>query len=160
MYTQIRDYAKSRGVSYETVRRQVTQYEQELRGHIKKDGKTRLLDDKACDILDKHRQQKTVIVQPTDSMVLNEVDRLKQIIDQQKDQIIALQNEKIKYIEEKAKSETLLAIADKEHDELNNLRQENALHLDSLKKATEELNEKTAELNRYTKTIFGLYRKS
>lgn len=153
MFMQIKDYAKSRGVSYEAVRKQLKQYENDLEGHIKKQGKTFLLDDKAVTILDGHRINKTVIVEPTDSMVKDEVERLKLEIDQLKNQVIALQNDKIKYVEDKAKQDALLLIADKEHDELEKTKQE-------LTTVRVELANKDTELSRFTKTIFGLYKRS
>ena len=153
MFMQIKDYAKSRGVSYEAVRKQLKQYENDLEGHVKKQGKTFLLDDKAVTILDGHRINKTVIVEPTDSMVKDEVERLKLEIDQLKNQVIALQNDKIKYVEDKARQDALLLIADKEHDELEKTKQE-------LTTARVELANKDTELSRFTKTIFGLYKRS
>ena len=153
MYMQIKDYAKSRGITYEAVRRQLKQYSKDLEEHVTKKGKTYLLDDKAVTILDGHRINKTVIVEPTESMVKDEVDRLKAEIDKLKNQVIALQNDKIKYVEDKAKADALLLIADKEHDELEKTKEE-------LTTARIELQHKDQELGRYTKTIFGLYRKS
>ena len=153
MYMQIKDYAKSRGITYEAVRRQIKQYAKDLEDHVTKQGKTYLLDDKAVTILDGHRINKTVVVEPTDNMVKDEVERLKAEIDQLKNQVIALQNDKIKYVEDKAKADALLLIADKEHDELEKTKEE-------LTTARIELANKDQELGRYTKTIFGLYRRS
>lgn len=153
MYMQIKDYAMSRGITYEAVRRQLKQYAKDLEGHVTKKGKTYLLDDQAVTILDGHRINKTVVVEPTDNMVKDEVERLKAEIDQLKNQVIALQNDKIKYVEDKAKADALLLIADKEHDELEKTKQE-------LTTARIEIANKDQELERYTKTIFGLYRRS
>ena len=152
MYMQIKDYAKSRGITYEAVRRQLKQYDKDLKDHVTKQGKTYLLDDKAVTILDGHRINKTVVVEPTDNMVKDEVERLKAEISHLKDQVIALQNDKLKYVEDKARQDALLLIADKEHDELEKTRQE-------LSTAKAEIENQAHELGRYTKTIFGLYKK-
>lgn len=166
MLMQIKDYARSRGISYEAVRRQVTKYEKELQGHLQKNGKAVLLDDKACEILDGHRHKKMVTVVPTDNMVNEQLKQYENEISQLKSQIIALQNDKLRYIEDKAKTDTLLALADKEHNELEQTKQElykSGLDLNQarqeLEQARQDLEQKDVELNKYTRTIFGLYRK-
>lgn len=143
MAISIRQYAKSRHVSYEAVRRQVTKYAKELEGHTETKNHTCLLDDIACDFLDTHRQKRAIIIDDenaraeTDLLKL-EIERLKKEISDQKDTIIALQNEQKAYIADKARNDTLLMIADKEHDELEETRK---------------------ELAKYHKSLFGFYRK-
>lgn len=60
--TSIKDYAKSRKITYEAARQQVKRYEKELQGHIHKQNRTQYLDDYAVDLLDDHRQQNPVVV--------------------------------------------------------------------------------------------------
>lgn len=60
--TSIKDYAKSRKITYEAARQQVKRYEKELQGHIHRQNRTQYLDDYAVDLLDDHRQQNPVVV--------------------------------------------------------------------------------------------------
>lgn len=58
----IKDYANSNGVTYEAVRQQVKRYENELHGHIHRQGRTQFLDDVAVAILNDHRASNPVVV--------------------------------------------------------------------------------------------------
>ncbi len=58
----IKDYAESKKVSYETVRRQVVRYEKELKDHIQVVNRTKYLDDEAVSFLDQHRDKTPVVV--------------------------------------------------------------------------------------------------
>ena len=60
--TSIKNYAKSRKITYEAARQQVKRYEKELQGHIHRQNRTQYLDDYAVDLLDDHRQQSPVVV--------------------------------------------------------------------------------------------------
>lgn len=60
--TSIKDYAKSRKITYEAARQQVKRYEKELQGHIHRQNRTQYLDDYAVGLLDDHRQQNPVVV--------------------------------------------------------------------------------------------------
>ena len=60
--TSIKDYAKSRKITYEATRQQVKRYEKELQGHIHRQNRTQYLDDYAVDLLDDHRQQSPVVI--------------------------------------------------------------------------------------------------
>lgn len=60
--TSIKDYAKSRKITYEAARQQVKRYEKELQGHIHRQNRTQYLDDYAVELLDDHRQQNPVVV--------------------------------------------------------------------------------------------------
>lgn len=60
--TSIKDYAKSRKITYEAARQQVKRYEKELQGHIHRQNRTQYLDDYAVDLLDDHRQQSPIVV--------------------------------------------------------------------------------------------------
>lgn len=53
--TTISQYAKQNGISYQAINQQIKRYESELKEHIIKDGKTRLLDEEAVAFLDSHR---------------------------------------------------------------------------------------------------------
>lgn len=58
----IREYAESRGCTYEAVRRQLDKYAAELAGHISKQGRTRYLDSEAVALLDMHRAPRPIAV--------------------------------------------------------------------------------------------------
>lgn len=58
----LKDYAKENGVTYEAVRQQVARYKKELEGHIRKEGRTRFLDDYAVEFLQEHRLKEPIAV--------------------------------------------------------------------------------------------------
>lgn len=55
MFVSIKEYAESKGISYESVRRQIPKYEKELNGHIVKRNNTRYLDEYAVSFLNTKR---------------------------------------------------------------------------------------------------------
>ena len=58
----IREYAKSKNVSYEAIRKQINRYKNELEGHISKVGRTQFLDDEAISFLDGKRAENPIII--------------------------------------------------------------------------------------------------
>ena len=62
MLLSIREYAKSRFITYEAARRQVIRYEKELRGKIEIRARTQYLNDQAIEFLDQHRKDSPVTV--------------------------------------------------------------------------------------------------
>lgn len=56
----IKDYAKETGVTYEAVRQRLKRYQEELEGHVHRQGRTQYLDDVAVAFLNEHR-----LIQPT-----------------------------------------------------------------------------------------------
>lgn len=58
----IKDYAKETGVSYEAVRQRIKRYEEDLNGHIHRQGRTQYLDDVAVAFLNEHRLQNPVVL--------------------------------------------------------------------------------------------------
>lgn len=170
----IKEYAKSRGVSYEAAAKQVRKYKnKELKSHISYQGSLTILDDYAVDLLDGHRQPRNIIVEQTSEDIQRELKRLYNEVDKLKDQIIALQDEKTALIEYKVKNEQLQLIADKSQSELNQTTQElEQLKIDAAVARTandnlakekaqmqEQMEQAKEELNRYKPTLFGLYRK-
>ena len=135
----IREYATSRAVSYEAVRKQVRQYKKkELKKHITYQGRTAELDDFAIEFLDKHRQQRSVVMQASTEETQKELERLHNQVHQlqeelqrKSDKIVGLLEEQKGLIEDKTKKEIL----EKDNAELKQ------------------------ELSRYQRTLFGLYRK-
>ena len=103
----IKDYANSKGVSYEAVRRQVKRYKNELEGHLHKQGRTQYLDDEAVSFLDSKRAESPIILiqagkedeirRLTDEnkALLLKVAELQEALISEKDRVFALQEEKI-----------------------------------------------------------------
>lgn len=71
----IAEYAKSRSVSYEAVRKQINRYSLELDGHISKQGRTQYLDSEAEAFLDSKRQKDPVFVLDDRDRVLQEKEQ-------------------------------------------------------------------------------------
>lgn len=142
----ISEYAESRKISYEAVRKQVKAYKKtELKKHITYEGRTALLDDFAVDFLDQHRQKRNIILAPTEKEIEEELAQLR-------NKVLQLQEELLKRTDDMnalLKEEKLL-IADKAVAETK------AAELDSVKK---ELNESRDELSKYHKVFLGFYRK-
>lgn len=92
--TSIKDYAKSRKITYEAARQQVKRYEKELQGHIRKQNRTQYLDDYAVELLDDHRQQSPVVIVNQDRDAELEQLRADKVALLQ--QVASLQNELIK----------------------------------------------------------------
>lgn len=149
----IKDYATSRGVSYETVRRQVAGAKKKaLKGHISYQGKQAFLDDYAIEYLDQHRQPRNVVVQASTEEVQRELERLHNQVHQLQEEISrqkSLTQAKSDRIEELLEEKNLL-IEDKTKKEL--LEKE-------LQETKQDLETSREELNKYQRTIFGLYKK-
>lgn len=132
MGMSIKEYAKSRSISYESARKQVRRYTKDLAEHTQKiDGSTQL-DDFAVEFLDRHRQKRPVIVAPSSEETEQEITNLRAEIDRLKSQLLNVQNQLID-----AQKQTI----------------------DTQSKYQLLLEQKDTELNTYHKTIFGLYRK-
>lgn len=161
----IKEYAQSRGVSYEAVAKQVRKFkEKELKKHIKYNGNITVLDNYATDFLDRHRQPRNVVVAASDSDTQAELERLHNQVHQlqaelleTKTKVNTLLEEKILLVEDKAKNETLLKIADSEHEELERTRQQLQ---ESERERERQQEQHQQELNKYKPTLFGLYRKT
>lgn len=146
MEMTIKEYAESRKISYEAVRKQVKDYKKtDLKKHVVYQGRQAYLDDFAVDYLDQHRQKRNVVLYPTNKEIEEEMTRLRNQIAKLQEELVSrtdrinvLLEEKTLLIEDKAKSDARLMLADKEHDELEEAKQ---------------------ELNKYQRTIFGLYKK-
>lgn len=63
----IRDFATQEGISYEAARKQIARYAEDLKGHIIRDNRQRLLDDFAVDFLREHRRKNPVVIQQYDT---------------------------------------------------------------------------------------------
>lgn len=132
----IRDYAKSKGVSYEAVRKQVNRYKQELEGHIIVNNRTQYLDDEAVAFLDQKRAESPIIIM--ESAKDEELERLKAENELLKNQLLASQQDNIKVHKELLEATKLIAEAEVQKKLLADAEQ---------------------ELAKYKKSWFGLYKK-
>lgn len=135
----IKEYAKSRQISYEAARQSLKRSKPEIEQYLHRVGRTQYIDDTGIEILDKHRISKAspeIYTGKEDPSVV--IDSLKNEIIVLQKQIIDLQKEAAIGIEAKSKVEYL---------EANN---------DRLEKSNQDLQ---TELRSYQRTIFGLYRK-
>lgn len=129
----IKEYAKSRAISYESARKQIKRYAKELKGHLDKSGGSTQLDDFAVDFLDRHRQKRPVVVAPDPEETEQELTRLRAEVNHLKDELIKVQSN--------------LVASQQQTIEVQN-------------KYQLLIEQKDSELNTYHKTIFGLYRKA
>lgn len=117
--TSIKNYAKSRKITYEAARQQVKRYENELQGHIHKQNRTQYLDDYAVELLDDHRQQSPVVIVNQDRDAELEQLRADKVALLQ--QVASLQNELIKARDNEilaAKQTVLLEAAQSDRESL------------------------------------------
>lgn len=158
----MRDYSRLRAVTYEAVRQQVARYQKELEGHtFKANGSKKImLDEFAVKFLDKHRMTRTVVVKASEDETEKELQRLRQQVEQLQAELFKTNKELVKLHESReqllidnAKNETLLALADKEHDLLEQAKKD-------LIVSQKELEESKQELSKYHKSFLGFYRKA
>lgn len=166
----VKEYAKSRGVSPEIVRRQLIRYADDLKGHLSPLGKSKLLDEEAVRILDSHRLQRTVTVELADPETQRAMDELRKTIedlrkqlDSTKDMVIDLQRENTSLIKESARYQGMI-----EEKERNQKSQEQRISDQEQRITSQEqkitnqeqkITELQTEVNSFQRSIFGLYRK-
>lgn len=112
----IKEYAKEKQVSYEAVRKQISRYKDELKGHIQKVGRTQYLDEEAEQFLNEKRNSSPVVLiqaskdeelealRKEKEMLLLKVAELQDQLLKEKDQVKNLQEEKILLLEQKNKT--------------------------------------------------------
>ena len=119
MYTSIKEYASSRGISYEVVRRQMKRYANELEKFTTKQGRQTYLNDQGVEFLDQHRAPKTLVVEYPDNELKDEIERLRAQIEHYRDTIDRLNATII----EKDKEQSQLIERSEEHtSELQSLQ--------------------------------------
>jgi hypothetical protein len=134
-----KEYADSHRITYESVRKQVKRYKQELTGHITVQNRKQYLDDYAVEFLNKRRNKNTVTILNAEAeaeSVKNEElqaenKQLLYKIAQLQEQLLEAEKEKVKGIEAFAKLPLL-------EEKVAQLEAENAT---------------------FVRTIFGLYKK-
>lgn len=142
----IQEYATSRNITYEAARQAINKAMPEIEKYIHKQGRTRHLTPDGEQLLDKRRKNNRITSLKKESADKSEkIEEQSDTIDKLKNEIIMLQKELLEErtmrLESAEKVARLEAIAD------------------TSKKQEEQIDRLQAELNRYERTIFGLYRK-
>ena len=114
----IKEYAKSKNVSYEAVRKQIQKYkDKELKEHVIRKNKTQYLDDYAVEFLDNRRRESPIMVvqmnkdeeierlEMENKALLLKVAELQEALLRDKDEVKQLQLEKIELLEQKKEEE-------------------------------------------------------
>lgn len=186
MEITLKEYAATRGIAYEAVRRQLRTYANDLEGHIGMNGNARTLDDFAVEYLDTKRAKPPVVVMSTRAeqdipdASIEEIAALKTKIEELSTQLIAaqqhlieVQQREIAYAEEMAKGRQAIEqvkLLTERADDLVRHNEEIAAQKASLEERNANLEEAKAQItaerdaakadvDSYTKTIFGLYKK-
>ena len=153
----LKEYAKNKNISYEAVRQQVNRYKGELKGHISKVERTQYLDSFAVEFLDSKRAVNPVVIMETNKDA--EIKRLEEEnkallvkVAAQADKIAELSNEKADNAQKLALAEVNQLLLEEKKEEIDELKNE-------LKSAQEVAAEKQIELDKFEKTLFGLYKK-
>ncbi len=142
----IQEYATSRNITYEAARQAVNKARPEIDRYIHKQGRTRYLTPEGEQLLDKRRKNNRITSLKKESSDKTEkIEEQSDTIDKLKNEIIVLQKQLLEErslrLESAEKVARLEAIAD------------------TRKLQEEQIDRLQAELNRYERTIFGLYRK-
>lgn len=90
----LKEYAESKNVSYEAVRKKVKLYRAELGEHIFKKGRAQFLDDTAIQFLDEHSIEKSVVVY--DAKKDEEIQQLQTENKQLYQQLVTVQSNHVK----------------------------------------------------------------
>ena len=147
MKITIREYATTRHVTYENVRRQIKKHSEELKDHVSKNqDDVTVLDETAQEILDRHRQKRPVIVTASD-----EASQLK---------INTLTRDLAESRAQNAESQKEIIRVQGEYNELQKevMKARNEM-IEMQKKYHELLMQRDEELSSYRPSLFGLYRK-
>lgn len=157
-FMTLKQYAASRGISYEAVRRQVNKYKKELADHIvRKDG-VQYLDQDAIAFLSEKRRRSPLVIVHEDNK--DKIDQLEEELRSVKEKLLAAQTEILnaqrKVIEmQDAMKDSLEAKA--RYDLLLEDHQRTEEELAQLKA---ELADAQKEAGSYRRTWFGLYKKT
>lgn len=100
----LRDYAKQNNISYEAVRKQVVRYQDELAGHLIRDGRQQFLDEEAVAFLDARRQKNPVAI-----IQIEKDEKIEQLEKENKQLLMALADVQNALLKEREQTGTLLA---------------------------------------------------
>lgn len=146
MELSVKQYAQSRVISYEAVRRQLKTYSEELEGHVRKKNRNTYLDEEAQKILDEHRKERAVVVTASNEQTQLQIDTLTRDLAESRAQNAEAQKEIIR--------------VQGEYNELQKevMKARNEM-IETQKKYHELLMQRDEELSSYRPSLFGLYRK-
>lgn len=99
----LRDYAKQNNISYEAVRKQVVRYQDELAGHLIRDGRQQFLDEEAVAFLDARRQKNPVAI-----IQIEKDEKIEQLENENKQLLLKLATVQDALLAEKEKTQQLL----------------------------------------------------
>ena len=100
----LRDYAKQNNISYEAVRKQVVRYQDELAGHLIRDGRQQFLDEEAVAFLDARRQKNPVAI-----IQIEKDEKIEQLEKENKQLLMALADVQNALLKEREQTGALLA---------------------------------------------------
>lgn len=100
----LRDYAKQNNISYEAVRKQVVRYQEELAGHLIRDGRQQFLDEEAVAFLDARRQKNPVAI-----IQIEKDEKIEQLENENKQLLLKLATVQDALLAERDKTDALLA---------------------------------------------------
>ena len=174
----MKDYADSKGISYEAVRRQVQRYSEELKGHITVQNRTQYLDEWAVDFLSERRRQSPIVVIKEDQseeidILKQQVESLKSVLEQSKAEVMSLREKDIssqyELIDLKKKMLLLEAKEEEQKETAQRLKEVETeliranLQTEAAQQRMEvlqnERDQAVAEANSFQKSIFGFYRR-
>ena len=163
-FITLRQFAEEHNITYEAVRKQVARYQDDLGGHIVKDGQTQYLDTEAVKFLEERRKKNPVILVNMNQE--EEIQRLREQLSATKDALIAVQEQLTKSKDELLREkDKVIALQDnavkynallEDHQKKEAELQEAKAESESLRKERDEAQEAAQA---FRKSIFGFYRK-
>lgn len=129
----LRDYAKQNNISYEAVRKQVVRYQDELAGHLIRDGRQQFLDEEAVAFLDARRQKNPVAI-----IQIEKDEKIEQLENENKFLLQKLTAVQDALLAEKDKTDKLLA---EKKDEIALLEADNEAARAEVAKANKDAQE-------------------
>lgn len=113
----MKDYAEKHSISYEAVRKQVKRYQNELKAHIHKVGRTNYLDEEAEAFLDDKREKNPVIVVED-----GRKDEIQRLYDENKALLLKITELQSLLIDEKENVQQLQAALIQEKEQVQQLQ--------------------------------------
>lgn len=175
----LKQYAETRKVTYESVRRMVNKYREQLAGHIIRDNGTQFLDEEAVAFLsDKRRQFKMVVVSEDSAAKIEElqaeIESLRALLLTSQTELANTQKKLIdaqETVKQAIESNTKYNLLIESHERTQHELDEANADLDRTRKDLDQVRNqlKIAEIDKqiaekeagsYHRSFFGFYRKS
>ena len=155
---KLQDFAHQKGVTDRTVQKHLKKHEKELKDHFQRKGPNGTwIDDFACEFLSDLMKTNAVAVSDVALLEKNkelekENQALMRKVQEYAEKIAVLYEERAENAQKIALAEVNQLLLEDKNDEIEVLKRE-------LKAAQENVGDKQSELDKFEKTIFGLYRK-